>query len=57
MNIHAKHSVSGVHILRDLLFNFLKERIGTNKEVAPSPRDSGELRSDKEKHDAETDWK
>lgn len=57
MNIHAKHSVSGVQILRDLLFNFLKERIGTNKEVAPSPRDSGELRSDKEKHDAETDWK
>ena len=34
-------------------FNVRKERIGQNKEVVSSPRDGRELRSDKEKHEAE----
>ena len=45
--------MSGVQFLRAPLFNFRKERIGQDKEVTTSPRDGGELRSGKEKHEAE----
>ena len=48
-----KHCVSGVQFLRALLFNFRKERIGQDKEVASSPRDGRKLWSGKEKHEAE----
>lgn len=50
----TKHSVFGELFLQPLQVNVWEERIGQDKEAAPSARDGGGLRADKEKHEAET---